>query len=346
MEKDIGVKSDLERSFKKKYIIGMVSGILCLFAVSTHPIITKGRPAEITSMLFSIYTVLFEVIMITPITLIESLILRNKRKKLNNKASKDPEQTFPTNSDLKFSHHAWKFLIIGSVFALAQYLFFIGFETSDAITGSIALKSSTIWMIILGAVFLREKPSKVQLFFTAIIFVGLMYVISRGTFNLGNVNIGTVILIFVTMLWAIGHSITKPMLKSHIAIPSQVIFLRTLVSSIVLILIYLMTNPISVYPTLFIILKPENFIFGVMIGIAYLIGHYFWYYSIKNIDIAISSGIQTVQPIITSILAFYILGEIFTIYHLIGLIWITVCILIILVDNRKNKLLEINNQVD
>ena len=96
--------------------------------------------------------------------------------------------------------------------------------------------------------------------------------------------------------------------------------------------IYFLFNPIEKIQTIFI---PENLVNIILISGTYAIGHYCWYNSMKNIDLALSSSIQALQPIITSVLAFFILQEQFTVYHLIGLIVITSSILIIFYDKNK-----------
>ena len=81
--------------------------------------------------------------------------------------------------------------------------------------------------------------------------------------------------------------------------------------------------------------KPENMISILSIAGTYVIGHYFWYSSIKHIDLAMSSSIQAVQPIITSVMATLILQEIFSIFHLVGLIFITGSIFVIFYDKFR-----------
>ena len=72
-----------------------------------------------------------------------------------------------------------------------------------------------------------------------------------------------------------------------------------------------------------------------LIALSYAVGHYGWYTSIKNIDLALSSAIQAPQPILTSILAVAIALEPIELYHYIGLAIIFVSILIILYDKHR-----------
>jgi drug/metabolite transporter (DMT)-like permease len=72
-----------------------------------------------------------------------------------------------------------------------------------------------------------------------------------------------------------------------------------------------------------------------LIALSYAIGHFGWYTSIKNIDLALSSAIQAPQPILTSIFAYIFLHDTIEIYHYIGLAVIFLSILIILYDKHR-----------
>jgi drug/metabolite transporter (DMT)-like permease len=202
------------------------------------------------------------------------------------------------------------------------------------------MKSSIVFTIIIGWIFLKEKASIVQLIFTAIILVALIYTLTLGTFNIGVVNIGTLVLFLMPILWTIGHSVTKPILQQELVEPSQVIYIRTLVSMVFLLVFFIIFNPIS---DLFLFFDWSNILFMFLIGLSYVIGHYGWYSSIKHIDLALSSAIQAPQPILTSFLAFLILKSTIELYHYIGLVVVFIAILIILYDKhrleKKNKII-------
>lgn len=298
--------------------LGVVSAFICLLAVSTHPVIIKMGSDSFDPIFYAICTVLFEAIFSIPFLIYET---RKVREELNRK---------------KMKRAFWRFPIIGGIFAFAQFLISLGLETADATTGSIALKSSMIFTIIFGIIFLKEKATWLQILLTGVIFVALCYTISKGTFNALEINAGTVILVIVPLIWTMGHTMTKTMLKEKIYYPSQVIFLRTAFSSVILISVYfvLLQNPWSTWSLLF---DWQNLINVIAVGLAYLIGHIFWYNAIKNIDMAIASAIQAPQPIITTTLAAIFLSEVLYVYHVIGLIIIVTSILLILREKKKVK---------
>ena len=231
--------------------------------------------------------------------------------------------------------HWWRFVLVGLVFAGAQILFFWGFDISGVsgeISGSIAMKSSIIFTLIIGWIFLKEKASPIQLVMTIVIFVGLFYTLTSSTFNPGDINFGTLILFLMPILWTIGHSITKPLLQKNIVTPSQIIFIRTLISTVVLFTFTFILNPISDFN---LFLNWNHVLFMFLIALSYVIGHLGWYTSIKHIDLALSSAIQAPQPILTSIFAWAILKTPVEFYHYVGLTVIFLSILVILWDKQR-----------
>lgn len=148
------------------------------------------------------------------------------------------------------------------------------------------------------------------------------------------INVGTIILFIVPLVWTIGHTMTKSLLKNRIFYPSQVIFLRTIFSSIILIFIYFVILGNS-WDTWLLLADIDNLFNVFAVALAYLMAHIFWYYAIKNIDMAVSSAIQAPQPIMTTTLAAIFLAEEIFIYHIIGLIIIVGSILLILREKKK-----------
>lgn len=299
---------------------GFLYGVITLIAVSFQPIIIRLSPEELDPLLYSFFLVIIEALLVLPIMIPESIKKRAKSEDNRNR------------NKLEFKRDLWRFIVIGGVFALAQVLFIFGFRNSDTITGSIAVKSAIIFMLIAGWIFLKERASKLQMFMTGIIIISLIFVLTEGSLTNIEISSGTIILLFVPLLWTIGHTLTKPLLLKDMIIPSQVIFLRTFIVAIFLFIAYFTTNPLDQFLLIF---KPENIISVLLIAGTYVIGHYFWYSSIKHIDLAMATSIQAIQPILTSIMAALILQEIITIFQLVGLIFITGSIFVIFSDKFR-----------
>jgi drug/metabolite transporter (DMT)-like permease len=73
-------------------------------------------------------------------------------------------------------------------------------------------------------------------------------------------------------------------------------------------------------------------------GVIYGIGLYFWYKSLEYINVSKATILTSGNLIFTAIFATFLLGEIFTIFHLIGTILVIISIIIIVNPMIKEKL--------
>lgn len=203
---DESIKISENQSIKPpNFKIGVLFAIITLIAISTQPIISDSRSNELYAVFYAFTTVLFENLMIIPLMIPQTL----KRSK-----------QYPGSLRNTIKKYWWRFLIVGLVFAAAQILFFLGFDKSGAVSGSIAMKSSLVFTLIIGWIFLKEKGSGIQIVFTIVILAGLYYTLTAGTFRPDEINFFTLILFLTPLLWTIGHSITKPLLQQNLIIPS------------------------------------------------------------------------------------------------------------------------------
>lgn len=74
-------------------------------------------------------------------------------------------------------------------------------------------------------------------------------------------------------------------------------------------------------------------------GFAYGFDLFFWYHSLKYIDVSTASIIIAPSPIITAIIATLFLGELFTLFHVLGTIIIIISIIFIVKKKNQAKLM-------
>jgi drug/metabolite transporter (DMT)-like permease len=213
-------------------------------------------------------------------------------------------------------------------------MFFAGYELAGAINGSLAQKSTIFFSILFGCIILREKISKIQIIFSIILFLGLILAVSQGTFNLLELNMGVLILLLLTSIWMFAHTITKPIFDRKEAIPSQMVFIRNIIGGIILFSTYFLFFPIEKFMAY--LLDPVVIFWGIFMGTVYSVGLFFWYKTLSNLDVNKASILVSPTPIVTAVFATLFLGEIFTIFHLIGTIMVIISIVII-VNPTKNK---------
>ena len=64
---------------------------------------------------------------------------------------------------------------------------------------------------------------------------------------------------------------------------------------------------------------------------------FFWYKTLSYIDIGKAGVINSLTPIITAFFSFLLLGELFTIFHLIGIVIVIISIYMIVREKKEPK---------
>ena len=312
----------------KNYAKGIVFGIISLFLVSLQPIVAISRPKVLDAYIFAAMTCIVETIIFFPLLLIE-------RQKLKSRVEKEPSKS----DEIYLLLNGWKnnkkiLIYIGINFGIAQILFYIAYELAGAINGSLAQQTTLIFALLFGFLIHHERISKTQILFSFLLLFGLTLAVTQGNFNVLEINIGVLIMIITTMLWMLAHSITKPILEKEIT-PIQFSFIRYALSGLFLISTYFLFYPLTNINLLF---EPINILFFLLIGFLYGFDVLFWYKSLSHIEMSKASVIVSPMPILVAFFAFIILGEIFTLFHLIGTV-IIIFSIIMIVKKRPVKLI-------
>ncbi len=286
-----------------------------------------ARPQIIDFYIFAAMTCLIEAIIFLPLMLIE-------RKKI-----KSSIQIEPLNSqNFELILNGWrkkkKFLIyLGINFAIAQILFFVAYQLAGAINGSLAQQTTIVFALLFGFLINHEKISKIQIFFVFLLFFGLFLAITQGSFNLLEFNLGVLIMIITAALWLLAHTLTKPIMDRNEMTPTQIVFARNTLSALILISTYFIFFPFENVNLLF---DPINLFFFISMGVLYGFDVLFWYKSLNNIEVSKATIIASPMPILVAFFAYIFLGEIFTIFHLIGTIIIISSIVIIVREKKED----------
>jgi drug/metabolite transporter (DMT)-like permease len=303
----------------ENYRKGVLFGIIGVILIGFQPIIALSRPAEIDMMIFVAMTCLIQALLFFPIMMME-------RKKIR---SDYEEGLFAFNEKESLLYGYKKniifILFLGTIFAVANFLFFVAIELAGAINASLAAKTSIFFALLFGYLINKEKISSTQIIFIFLIFFGLLVAITQS-FNLLEFNIGVGIMIISSALYVLAHSLTKPVFDRKELTPIFLVCVRNALSGIILISIYLFLFPIE---NINLIFKPVNFSFFFLMGAVSSIALFFYYLAMKYLDVSKSTILMSPTPIVTALFALMILGELFTIFHLIGAIIIIFSIIII-----------------
>lgn len=306
---------------------GLIFALVVLIGNGIHPIINNLRPEEFSSTIFVLQMSMWEFLCAFIVLLFQKR--KSKKKKLISAVNKNSGQICYSKKYLVF-----RMLIIGLIFAIATYGYVEGLKLAGSISGSIALKISPIYAIIIGSLFLSEKINIKQILITFFMLFGIYYLGTNGTFQMDQFSIGFTILLIVPFLWTIAHALTKPLLENNILVPNQVIFIRTGIISLSFLIINLIV--IGWNELLLSFINPSFLLFSFLMGFTYFFMHFSWYSSISSIDLSYASALVTPSPAITTLFAFLLKMEDFQYYQLIGMIWAFIGLYALILINKKS----------
>lgn len=310
-------------NFKK----GITFGSIGVFLIGLQPVISIARPSVIDPFMFAAMTALVEALIFLP------LYFLKRRKLIQNKNNAfDLQIRDSLLNGWKKKKNLNLLITIGLMFSVIPILLYIGFDIAGAINSSLTLKSEIIFALLFGVIFLKEKRiSKVQIIFCIVLFIGLLIAITEGSFNLLEFNVGVIILTISVALFTFFHTYTKSGFDRNEIFPTQVVFVRNLMSGIILFTLYVIIFPIE---NLLLILDFENYIFFILMGVDYGFSLFLWYKTLTYIEIGKASIINSLTPIVTAFFSWVILGDLFTIFHLFGTLIIIFSIFIIVREKK------------
>ena len=211
---------------------GLIFGIIGVIFVGLQPIVAKTRPPVINAYLSAAMTCLVETVIFLPLMLLE-LRKINRNNQINELGKIKVVEGWKNNF--------WLIISIGIIFAINQILFFVGYDLAGAINGSLTQKTTVFFSLFLGYMILGERITKLQILFSVVLFFGLSIGITQF-FSLVEINltvlIGVGILLLISFLWMVGHTLTKPMFTRKEITPIQMVFLRNLLSGLIIILTF------------------------------------------------------------------------------------------------------------
>ncbi|MHA1792255.1 MAG: DMT family transporter [Promethearchaeota archaeon] len=301
---------------------GIVFGILTLVVTSLQPIISKSRPQFLDPYYYSFTTMLFEFLMFFLLMSIEDHFKRQKQG-----LDRPSRQRPPIRSILP------RLILISMIFAFALPLFYLGFDLTEAVTGMLMIKSSIIFSLIYGSLFLKERITPVQVIFSIILIFGLLLSLTEGSFSSIVFDLGALLLIIVPLMWTIGHGLTKPLLDSNQVQGNQVILVRNGLGAIVLFGLYIAFFPFSNLSWIFM---PNLLGSSLLMAITYGLGHFCWYITLTNLPISKAMIIVAPTPITTGLLGWLLLSEPFGIFDILGTLIVLLSISVIMREKKTS----------
>ncbi len=267
---------------------------LAIFFWSINTVIAKAVVLEIRPMTLSFYRWLLASIFIMPFA------LPHLKKDIN---------LIRQNLGFLF------FLSIPSVAAYNSFLY-LGAQYTTATNISLVVATMPVMAIFLSWVMNREKPFVLELFGIMISMIGVLIIISQGSWQIFSTlvfNSGDLLIVLSIASWSFYSVLLK---KKQINI-----------SSISLLAVLFFWGTLCILPFYvweFIVfqgfeLKSTTVIIFLYLGIfPSILAYLFWNFGVKTAGASIASVFMYLLPVFTSIIAYLFLNENLFLYHFAG----------------------------
>ncbi len=260
-----------------------------MFFYALYPIIINYGVKFIPPLQFSAYAVLISV----PFFLVTNLV----------------RQEF---SQL-FLKKAWPYLIGISFFIviIPQALTFWATSKTSGINTALLLQMELFWATLICP-FFGEKLSRKRVLGTFFVLLGGIFILFKGG---SEVNIGDVVIFFVSGLPVFGNILAKRVMK--IVSWSTVLLFRMTLGSIFLLSIAYFTEGLSL-PSSDVL----PYLLFVGLGI-FGFSKIFWHVGLQKLDITKATAISNSYPFVSLLFAYFAFGETPSFYQISGLILIS-----------------------
>lgn len=205
----------------------------------------------------------------------------------------------------------------------------LGTRLSTGINTALLLQTELLAAFIILGLFFGERMRPLQSLGALFVLLGTVCILFQGSFEL---NIGDVLIVFGVSFFPWGNMCAKKLLR-HID-PFQVMFLRSSLGGVLLLLISLLVEgsplaPLSSQGPFWIIIA---YALIILVGSKLL-----WYAGFQHVQILKATSLIVAFPIVGVIVAALYFREIPTVFQIAGF-FTTVCGLILLTRQTKNAL--------
>ena len=217
--------------------------------------------------------------------------------------------------------------------AVTSLTLIFGLARIDAVAGVILLESEPVYSLLLATLFLKERPSKLQLLATATILAGIGSVLGAGrAFS----PLYAAALVFVTPLfWQTSHILSLGVMPP--LTPTCLTGARYIYAAFVLVALLLVTDVRAIAqlsdPHVLVVIALTG-------GFVYVFGSLTWYGAIENLSLAWTTAfVIPGVPLLSFLFAIVFLGEQPNTREIAGII-VAVCGvagLVLGADARRNR---------
>ena len=224
---------------------------------------------------------------------------------------------------LKLIKNHWKDgLITGGFNGAAATFFFMSLELLDASTTAFLVRFSTVFIIIIGVFYLKDRITRLDLLGICIAVLGA-FVINFSVVSFG--KLGLIAALTAAMFIALHQVAAKMFVKRTAAF--TLVNLRTMFSSTFLLVIALGTSSFHPIP---VSLIPLFLASGILAGA----GFGFFYKSLETIEVSKGAVVRSLDPFMVLLYGFFLFGTLPSLHEIFGGILIILGVVIIILKRR------------
>lgn len=217
-------------------------------------------------------------------------------------------------------------MIVGGFNAMAATFFFLSLDLLDAPTTAFLVRFSTVFIIILGVFYLKEKLTRLDIIGIFIAVLGAFVI----NFSVSLAKLGLLTALVSAFFIALHQTAAKIFVKR--TNPLNLVNLRTLFSSSFLLVITLATSSFQAIPLNLLHLFLAS---GILAGAGFV----FFYKALEMIEVSKAAVIRSLDPFIVLVYGFILFQTTPDIQEILGGILIVIGVVIIILKHRLNDLL-------
>lgn len=199
-----------------------------------------------------------------------------------------------------------RFALIGLLnIPINQFLFLSSLELTEAPNVAFAYSLVPAFVLIISVSFFKEKTTKLKLLGIIVAVIGTVLLLLNRGFDINNLSTkGDLLALIASLSWAFYTIVGKQLAEKYGAIFTTGI---AMVFGLILYLPIFHFHPVE-YSLTDISLKNWGQIFYIG-AITSGVGYTLWYYALQKIEASKVSVFNNIQPVLTTILAYFILDN-------------------------------------
>jgi drug/metabolite transporter (DMT)-like permease len=213
-------------------------------------------------------------------------------------------------------------LATGAMFGLSTYMFVVAADKAGPVSMMIALQAYPLFAMLWELFFFGKRKSPLELGFTLLMIVALVYLTTKGTFRITGISWWLAFALCIPFIWSIAHILLRQVLTTTAITPNQVTISRLLISGIFLLLLYFAIGaPGSLIDAAFAFDLQKT---ALILGIAYYLELILWFYAMRHIDVSLASSVTVPAPAVTMLLSVFLLGDEIETYQIGAMILVVI----------------------